>query len=110
LICFFCRFQVYFASNLVNMKRGQGVDRIWISKICICCAAGSYKLDSTTCAHCPTGGTTLDIATNSAMGCIAEIGHQGPAGGPFQPCPRASYAGSAQQVEYLHISYFIHPS
>ena len=43
----------------------------------------------------------MDIATNTQAGCVADIGHQGPAGGPFTLCPIASYAGAYLNV---HIS------
>jgi hypothetical protein len=58
-------------------------------------AIGAFKLDAATCSQCPAGGTTLDIATNTQAGCVSDLGHQGPAGGPFTPCPIASYSGIA---------------
>ena len=60
--------------------------------------AGTYKLNSATCAPCPAGGTTLDIASDSPLACVADIGHQGSPGGPFELCPIASYAGAACRI------------
>ena len=56
-------------------------------------AADTYKLDPLTCAPCPTGGKTVGTGSDGAGSCIAGLGFQGAPGGPFSPCPIATYAG-----------------